>query len=517
MASGIYNPESEKDNNPIPLWLRWVRTSPSLLIEAESKLLSRLKSTIRSSFVPIFGGACYVRTIVASNPNAAETNPKDSYADFGAKPNQKAADRIPMVLVHGFASGVGLWCKNIDALASQRPVYAFDLLGFGRSSRPTFPVDASEAEDQFVGSIEEWRKAMGLEKFILAGHSLGGYLTACYSLSYPERVAHLILIDPWGFPEAPLDEQQAIGDSKKLWLLRTVRNLVGSANPLSFLRAAGPLGPRIIHGARQDLRCIFDQRDFGVGEEYQVPTKSQESQAKRGFLFSTKSSSSEPDEATVPNESDENKPPSVNGAAKNGENLLNLDGTVALDYIYQINVQHPSGEVGFKSLCSRAVWAKRPLLGRVAQMDRRIPITFIYGSRSWMDMSSGLKTRALRPDSYVDVKIIEGAGHQVYAQAADEFNAYVNAVAEHVDSNDPFNPLGPMDAPRGRFDSASFMSSRLSIDTRLRKRRSSGIDVNSLMHSVASERSDLQQQPQVGRSPDLSKLSDEANDEASDH
>ncbi|XP_047741669.1 1-acylglycerol-3-phosphate O-acyltransferase ABHD5-like [Hyalella azteca] len=66
-------------------------------------------------------------------------------------------------------------------------VYAIDILGFGRSSRPKFDSDAVKAEKQFITSIESWRKAMGLDKFILLGHSFGGFLAASYAIKYPER------------------------------------------------------------------------------------------------------------------------------------------------------------------------------------------------------------------------------------------------------------------------------------------------------------------------------------------
>lgn len=97
------------------------------------------------------------------------------------------SNKTPLVLLHGFGGGLGLWALNYEDLCTDRPVYAFDLLGFGRSSRPMFDNDAEEVENQFVESIEEWRCALGLDKMILLGHNLGGFLAAAYSLKYPKR------------------------------------------------------------------------------------------------------------------------------------------------------------------------------------------------------------------------------------------------------------------------------------------------------------------------------------------
>lgn len=96
--------------------------------------------------------------------------------------------RVPVVLLHGFGGGVGLWVKNLAALAySGRTVYALDLLGFGQSSRPMAGSHAQEAEEKFVQSLEEWRDAVGVELMILLGHDLGGFVSTAYALAHPHR------------------------------------------------------------------------------------------------------------------------------------------------------------------------------------------------------------------------------------------------------------------------------------------------------------------------------------------
>lgn len=94
-----------------------------------------------------------------------------------------------------------------------------------------------EAEQQFVKSIEEWRRETKLEKFILLGHSMGGFLATSYSINHPDRVKHLILADPWGFPELDTNRK-----SEFPMIFRVIAFLMRPANPLAAIRFAGPFG-----------------------------------------------------------------------------------------------------------------------------------------------------------------------------------------------------------------------------------------------------------------------------------
>jgi abhydrolase domain-containing protein 4 len=54
---------------------------------------------------------------------------------------------IPIVILHGFGAGIGYWSLNFETLAKNHHVYAFDILGLSRSSRPQFSDDAETIED----------------------------------------------------------------------------------------------------------------------------------------------------------------------------------------------------------------------------------------------------------------------------------------------------------------------------------------------------------------------------------
>jgi pimeloyl-ACP methyl ester carboxylesterase len=136
-------------------WLRqiWIPTSSARLAEAERRVLSIVRFPFEQNQVPI-GDGLTINTIHTHNPKA-----------------QRSDKRSPLVLLHGFGAGIGFWLLNLDALAEQHEhVYAIDLLGCGRSSRPRFRARTTEdAEQFFVDALERWRIQLNLDKMILLG------------------------------------------------------------------------------------------------------------------------------------------------------------------------------------------------------------------------------------------------------------------------------------------------------------------------------------------------------------
>jgi len=122
----------------------------------------------------------------------------------------------PVVLVHGFGASSDNWNRMAGRLTKKYRVIAPDMPGWGQSTR----IDsASYAYPEQVERLHGFVAALGLRRFHLIGHSMGGFISSTYAARYPEEVITLGLLAPHGVAEPQPSElalSVAAGDN---WLV----------------------------------------------------------------------------------------------------------------------------------------------------------------------------------------------------------------------------------------------------------------------------------------------------------
>lgn len=95
----------------------------------------------------------------------------------------------PLILIAGLGYSHWQWYKMIPLLAEHFQVITFDNRGVGQSEKPAGPYTAQLLAQDTVGLLDE----LHIEKAIIAGHSMGGFVAQAIALDFPQRVEKLIL------------------------------------------------------------------------------------------------------------------------------------------------------------------------------------------------------------------------------------------------------------------------------------------------------------------------------------
>lgn len=108
-----------------------------------------------------------------------------AYGERGAGP--------PIVLVHGSFTSSSLWQDVLRLLPKGHRVLVLDLLGHGRSDPPGA---ASMTVAAHAHRLVQLLDVMGVRSAILVGHGMGAAVAARVAHEQPDRIAHLMLVNP---------------------------------------------------------------------------------------------------------------------------------------------------------------------------------------------------------------------------------------------------------------------------------------------------------------------------------
>ena len=106
-----------------------------------------------------------------------------------------------LVLVHGWSQSLDSWRDNIPELAQRNRVVALDLPGHGASDKPQVAYSMA----YFAGAVRAVMRAAGVQRAVLAGHSMGTPVVRQFYRKYPAQTLALIIVDgplePFGDPK----------------------------------------------------------------------------------------------------------------------------------------------------------------------------------------------------------------------------------------------------------------------------------------------------------------------------
>jgi pimeloyl-ACP methyl ester carboxylesterase len=126
-----------------------------------------------------------------------------------------------LVLIHGITSDGNVWLPVLDTLGEQFTPVTLDLRGHGASGKP----EHGYLYDDYIGDLDRVLDALGLDRPLVLGHSLGGLIALWWAARHPGRAAALVIED------SPLRSGEDFRPAFDNWLRL-------NALPIDDLRAA---------------------------------------------------------------------------------------------------------------------------------------------------------------------------------------------------------------------------------------------------------------------------------------
>lgn len=114
-----------------------------------------------------------------------------------------------ILLVHGYGGSAITFFRIIPELMKHFFVVAIDLLGFGASDRPDYKFDRFDSTISFfTTSIITLLNFLKIQKVVIIGHSMGGFISSHLSLLIKDRIVALFLVGAAGFTSKNFTQEE---------------------------------------------------------------------------------------------------------------------------------------------------------------------------------------------------------------------------------------------------------------------------------------------------------------------
>ena len=131
-----------------------------------------------------------------------------------------------VVLIHGFLENSSMWKEVSQELSKKNRVICIDLLGHGKTGNLGY-IHSMEDQAQMVKAVLNHLK---LRKYVIVGHSMGGYTALAFAKLFPSAIKGLCLMNSTALPDS---------EERKLNRDRAIKAV--KQNPKTLIRLAIPL------------------------------------------------------------------------------------------------------------------------------------------------------------------------------------------------------------------------------------------------------------------------------------
>lgn len=141
-----------------------------------------------------------------------------------------------IVLLHGFLENLSMWDAVKQHFISNHKVVCIDLLGHGE----TGCLGYVHTMEMMAEAVREILKHLKIQKAVVVGHSMGGYVALAFAEAYPKMLNGLVLMNSTAFPDSEakkINRDRAIAavkENHKTFVRLSVKNLFRPKNRKIF-------------------------------------------------------------------------------------------------------------------------------------------------------------------------------------------------------------------------------------------------------------------------------------------